>query len=167
MRKLRLRHVIIAIAAVILILALTFLWPTPSRSDFSIHMHGVKMTDDGRLFDEGEIIIKGVSLQDSNTTTTRLKASELSIVGLEFPTSSVNEFLIQSDPLLDYHLISGFVYDSSISSTNTLMVYLSLEKDCCVIKLGGRYQEFYFVGSLQEDPDYTVILNEYFNWLHI
>lgn len=158
-------QIVIVLLILILVTTCVILYGTPSYSDFSIHMSGVKITADGRIFDEGEIIIKGVSQRYNDTTTKILKPSELNIVGLEFSTSSDNEFVIQSDPLLDYCLISGFVYDPSVSGTNTLSVYLSLEEDCCVIKLGGRYQEFYFVGSLQEHPDYTAILDEYLEWI--
>lgn len=148
------------ITVVAAFVAVFWLFLSNGHSDvaYDLSMQGVKITEEGKRFEEGIISVKGRLTEESGTT--HLTFSDITIMGFEYRGVDGLDGVVLHYPM-GYSVISALVYDSGTSNIISFNAYISDNTDWCVVTMGGRHQEFYFVGSTAENPDYLSIIEPF------
>ena len=153
------KHVfLILVAAAILIPLLIFGWNELQTQPLDIAMNAVKITADGRVFDEGEICIRGAIKKELFKSTRYLDATELRILDKEFPVDNDNAYIIVLRHGKNRFSFTGLLYDPETNASASIDIIFPEDRSWCIVELGGKNQEFYFVGSTDTNPDYLAIL---------
>lgn len=127
---------------------------THQTQNYLLRLPGVKISKDGVVQDEGEILIQGVFTGENSVLL-----NQVDILGFKLRTAGdLSASLLHHSS--GYDIMSNLMFKEDSIDVVSLTAYISEDFDWCVVFFGGKHPDTFYVGSLDTAPDYLAILEK-------